>query len=129
MDQSTHKVRAARWKEIILQCQNRPQGMSVKRWMEDNQISEKAYYYWQRKIRKEAYELLEHNESLPVVHEKSDVSFAEIPVVHTNDNTLEKNMDIFQASAVIKTPTMTVALSNGISDTLLSRILQEVSHA
>lgn len=129
MDQTTHKVRAARWKEIILQCQNRPKGMSVNQWMKNNQISEKTYYYWQRKIRKEAYDMLEQNKALPVASEKNDVSFAEIPVCHSNDNNLERNMDVFQPTAVIKTSSMTVALSNGISDSLLSRILQEVSHA
>ena len=36
MDQITHTMRYSRWKDIILQCQNRPAGMSIKQWMDEN---------------------------------------------------------------------------------------------
>ncbi|MST67200.1 IS66 family insertion sequence element accessory protein TnpB, partial [Lachnospiraceae bacterium BSM-380-WT-5A] len=35
--------------------QGRPVGMSAKQWLEENGIKEKAYYYWLRKFRREAY--------------------------------------------------------------------------
>lgn len=54
MDQSTHDVRRANWLNIIAQCQGRPTDITAKQWLSDNGISEKAYYYWQRKFRKEA---------------------------------------------------------------------------
>lgn len=56
MDQCTHDVRSARWKQIILDCQQRPSGKSVKQWLEENDILEQSYYYWQHKFRKEAYD-------------------------------------------------------------------------
>ena len=55
MDQTTHNVRRANWLTIITQCQERPEGISVKQWLSDNGVKEKAYYYWLRKFRKEAY--------------------------------------------------------------------------
>lgn len=56
MDQSTHDVRRTNWLNIIEQCQQRPENMTVKQWLADNGIKEKSYYYWLRKFRKEAYE-------------------------------------------------------------------------
>lgn len=55
MDQITHNVRGAQWLEIVTQCQNRSEGITVKQWLSDNGIKEKAYYYWLRKFRKQAY--------------------------------------------------------------------------
>ena len=53
MDQSTHDVRRNNWLNIIEQCQQRPENMTVKQWLADNGIKEKSYYYWLRKFRKE----------------------------------------------------------------------------
>ena len=60
MDNSTHEIRFTRWKQIIEQCQNREEGQTAKQWMADNQVSEKSYYYWLRKIRREAYGQLDN---------------------------------------------------------------------
>ncbi len=51
MDQSTYEVRLASWMEIISQCQARPDGMTARQWLADNNISEKSYYYWLRRVR------------------------------------------------------------------------------
>lgn len=128
MDQTTHEVRSTQWKDIILRCQNRPAEMSAKQWMEENQINEKSYYYWQRKIRKIAFAQMDYSTELPAVQQgNAQVSFAEIRVP---DNQVSDNIaETFQPSVVIKTPSLTVALSNTISDSLLTRILHEVSHA
>lgn len=39
----------------ITQYQNRPEGTTAKQWLSDNGIKEKAYHYWLRKFRKQAY--------------------------------------------------------------------------
>lgn len=130
MDQITHTMRNSKWMDIILQCQNRPAGISAKQWMAENQISEKSYYYWQRKFRKEAFgQIINSPAVLPNVQENSEVSFAEIRIPETNKFVSDITPEIIRPTAVIKTTTMTIALSNDISDNLLSRILQEVSHA
>ena len=56
MDKTTYQVRCANWKSVIEQCQARPEGQSAKQWLADNNVYEKKYYYWLRKLRKEAYD-------------------------------------------------------------------------
>jgi len=129
MDQISHTVRNSRWKDIILQCQNRPAEMSAKQWMIENQVSEKSYYYWQRKLRTEAFKQMDHSSLLPVAQGTSEVSFAEIRVPEPKKSVSDIIPETIRPTAVIKTATMTIALSNDIADDLLSRILREVSHA
>ncbi len=130
MDQITHTIRSSKWKDIILQCQNRPVEMSAKQWMAENHISEKSYYYWQRKLRMEAFEQMNNTPALPTVRDNSsDVSFAEIRITEQKKHFSDIIPENIKPTAVIKTATMTIAISNDISDNLLSRILQEVSHA
>ena len=59
MDQSTHDVRRASWLNIITECQQRPVNVTVKQWLSDNGVKEKAYYYWLRKFRREACEQIQ----------------------------------------------------------------------
>ena len=72
MDQCTHEVRAEYWKKIIQACGQRPAGQSAKSWMDENGICEQSYYYWQRRFRKQAYEEMKGNTSVPAVAERSE---------------------------------------------------------
>ena len=59
MDQLTvteHDVRLNLWIQRIKEC--RGSGMTVKAWCKTNEINDKTYYYWLRKIKKEAFEAL-----------------------------------------------------------------------
>ena len=127
MDQSTHDVRRANWVNIVNQCQGRPVGMSVKQWLDENDIKEKAYYYWLRKFRKEAYNQMQ----LPAVSTKTDVTFTEVtmPIVATSIENIPQAASPSSVVAVIKCNGLTIELSNEISEGLLSHLLQEVSHA
>ena len=130
MDQITHTVRYSMWKDILLQCQNRPDGMSAKQWLKENQVSEKSYYYWQRKFRNELFE--KQGIALPALQSSSnftDISFAEMTMPTERMAVDDQHSEIIRASAVIKTEALTIAVSNDISDTLLSKILQEICHA
>jgi hypothetical protein len=129
MDQLTHTVRISKWKDIIQQCQNRPAEMSAKQWMIDNQISEKSYYYWQRKIRKKAFEQMTNSPALPAVQKNTEVSFTELHISEQKKAVYNNIPEVIKPAAVIKTTTMTIALSNDIADNLLSRIFREVTHA
>ena len=53
MDQCTHEVRMQYWKNIILQCQKRQEGMTARAWLKETGISEASYYSWLKRIRKE----------------------------------------------------------------------------
>lgn len=58
MEQGLQKLNAdqrlAVWTQRIADC--RSSGKSVKNWCQENDISEKTYYYWQRRIFKIAQE-------------------------------------------------------------------------
>lgn len=129
MDQCTHDVRSTRWKNVIYNCQQRPSGQSVKQWLKENDILEQSYYYWQRKFRNEAYDLMDKT-NLPSIQDKQNgVSFVEISAPVQPKISTKCSFDTIKPVAVIKTGTVSIAISNDISEQLLSRILQEVSHA
>lgn len=127
MDACTHEVRLNQWKLIIEQCQSRPDGQTARQWLAENGVQEKTYYYWLRRVRKEVYsQLSDGSTSLPAMQEKGTVTFAEVPMIP------QQNPEIpfsFQPAVVIKTSHATVAVSNEVSDRLLTRLLQEVSNA
>ena len=132
MDQITHDVRSSQWLEIITQCQNRPEGTTAKQWMADNGIREKSYYYWLRKFRKQAYSQM--TETSTAISVGNEISFAEVSLLpkHSANVTTfssESSVDAIRPVAVIKNANISIALTNDISEGLLSRILQEVSHA
>ena len=68
--------------------------------------------------------------TLPVLQPvtSNEIAFAEIK---TRPDTISNNAtsDFIMPTAVIKSNSISVAISNDISDSLLSKILQEVSHA
>ena len=78
MDQCTHEVRAEYWRKIIQACSQRPAGQSDKNWMDENGISEQSYYHWQRRFRRQTYEEMKENTSVPAVAEKAELTFVEI---------------------------------------------------
>jgi len=124
MDKATHEVRRANWKAVIEQCQARPKGQTVKQWLLEQEISEKRYYYWLRKIRQEAYNQI--NSVLPAARSSTAITFAEIPVQVAEDS---KSTNItFQADAVIQSGTFTIGLSNSISESLLKQMLEVIVH-
>ena len=129
MDQCTHDVRAAQWRKIIQNCQQSPAGKSVKQWLDENDILEQSYYYWQRKFRDKAYDQMEKS-SLPSVQDSNNaVSFVEISAPVHQEVPIECNSESIKPAAVIKTATMSIAISNDISEQLLSMLLREAAHA
>lgn len=127
MDKITHEVRLANWTKIIEQCNNRPTGTTAKQWLSDNGISKKSYYYWLRKIRQNAYANTRKEPPAlnPLQAQHSTVTFAEIPLADQPSIMT----DHFKADAVIHTGTLVIGISNTISDTLLSRLLEVNHHA
>lgn len=126
MDKSTHEIRLAHWKQIIEQCQSRPKAQTAKQWLAEHDISDKAYYYWLRKIRRTIYDQSVAGGTLSVVSQEQELSFAQMP-----DSYLKEYPSSFSFApvAVIKTPAVTLAVSNEISDQLLNRLMKAVSHA
>ena len=131
MDQCTHEVRAEYWRNIIKACGQRPAGQSAKKWMDENGICKQSYYHWQRKFRQQAYDQMKEKEMLPSVTEKAEVSFAEIPyTLAVGREDIPGVSEVGRTpAAVIRTSAMSIEISNQISESLLSRILREVSNA
>ena len=129
MDQITHDVRRATWQSVIKQCQERPEHTTVKQWCLENGVHEKAYYYWLRKFRKEAAQQMSVPAATP---NPSPVTFAELPFVSNSDTYTKTVSDAalpVHPTAVLKHKDLTIAVTNDISDSLLLRIIREVSHA
>ena len=122
MDKITHQVRAEHWTRILNECMN--SGMSKTAWCRANRISEKQFFYWQRILRREAYEASQ-NPSLSTVMEteqlsavQQSVSFAEIklPAVPSDASS------VFHPDLVIRKGKLVLEISNSASAELLSRI-------
>ena len=122
MDQITHDVRRQNWLNIITACQNRTTDDTVRQWLSDNGIKEKAYYYWLRKFRKEAAE----TNHLPTTCSSGEVSFVEMPLDRISPEPVNDNAN---SAVTICKNGMTIEISNSISEQLLTLLLQEVARA
>ena len=124
MDRITHEMRMANWKPIVEACHARPEGQSAKQWLAQNNINEKQFYYWQRRLREDAY-FCQKSESLPAISSTMDFSFTEISLGNLTQNS-EKS---FVPDAVIRKGLVSIELSNTISDQLLGKLLGGLANA
>ena len=123
MDHTTHEVRLEQWENLIMKCQERPQGQTAKQWLRENGISEKTYYYWLRKVRKQTFD--ERRKELPVpVNEKNRLpSYVEIPAE-------EIAAPSPALSAItIKTRKSTIEIPSDIPKDLIVELVKAVGHA
>lgn len=112
MDKITHEMRLIQWTPIIREC--RSSDMTVRAWCLQNNVNEKQFYYWQRRVREKVSETLKKTESpsqpnfvqlqAPGDSSKSTFSFKTDMIIHIGNNVLE--------------------LSNTVSEELLSKVLK-----
>ena len=107
MEHSLQRLNAAQrvqlWAERIAEC--RSSGMSVRGWCREHEISEKTYYYWQRRLYQQ------------MVSTAEAVSFAEVPtLVETGQNT--------GATAKISLSGASVEIYPGADAQIIETILQ-----
>lgn len=120
MDQLTvteHDTRLNLWIRRIKEC--RESGMTVRAWCQANEINEKTYYYWLRKIKKEAFE------ALPTECRQVPVPFSERKVfaeVHTARPACEENV-----AATVDIAGVRIDVHNGADDVTLQNIFRIVS--
>lgn len=130
MDQCTKEVRKQQWKNIISQCQSRPEGQTAKEWLKKNGICEQTYYLWQRRIRQEAFdEIQQPQNALPTVNRNDEVAFAEVPMPSRMTQNATLANEFVNPAVVIRTPVITIAVTADIPEHLLTTILREVLHA
>lgn len=133
MDKTTYEVRLANWTSVVEQCMSREPGITISQWCKANAISEKQYYYWQRRVRSHVSEHLPA--TLPVPQAPAEVTFAEVKIptpmersTCTSDNENERAFS-FQPDVLIRKGDLIIGISNRASDRILGRIMREVSNA
>ena len=124
MDQLTHEIRMANWQQIIERCQARPEGQSAREWLAENNIPDKQYYYWLRKIRKKAFD--ETPQPLPAASSRQPpaVSFVEIPA----DEVIGSAGD-HRPAITIWTKRSTIEIPTDLPESLIVKLVKAVSHA
>ena len=129
MDKCTHEVCKQYWKNIINQCLQRPKGMTVKQWLDENSICcEQTYYHWLKRIRQETYELAKTSSDTACVKTMhGEVAFAEVPLPVMNSSVPDG--DRFHPDITIQTGTMLIGVSNTASDSLLDKLFEVIGHA
>lgn len=114
MDQLVTDVRAAEWAQIITECN--ASGLSRSDWCLEHGISIHSFYYWQRRLRKEAFETVRERK-LPAV------SFAELPALQ------EVHSELSEQRGRIKVRGLTIDLEGDVSPAVLDLIKELLGHA
>lgn len=115
--ESTREYRLSRWLPIIKECHS--SGMQVKEWCRQNNIDQRKFYYWQRKIREAALN------TLPATTAQSSFVELTIPVE-------EKVIDspiTFVPSMVLKVGSISLELSEAVKPELLASVLKVITDA
>lgn len=115
MDRVTHEMRLMKWTPIIRECRN--SGMAVRAWCLENNVNEKQFYYWQRRVRGEIFDNLKKTES------QSQTNFVQL----TAPADLSTNKPSFRADMIIHIGNNVLEVSNTISEELLSKALKVMS--
>lgn len=115
MEKSTKIVRLQQWSAEVTACNQ--SGMSKGDWCRENGINPKTYYYHQRMVRRAAFE------ALPIPAEEPEVHFLEIsqPVSAETNPTPDEYKS---ASAVIHVGDVQISLTEGITETMLRKLLK-----
>lgn len=77
-----HQYLLSKWTPIIREC--RTSGMTVKAWCLENNVNEKQFFYWQRKVREEISSL---SSEFPIA--KPSTAFVPLKVSDNKANILD----------------------------------------
>jgi arsenate reductase-like glutaredoxin family protein len=115
----SHDFNLNLWITRIKEC--RKSGMKVTAWCQENNIGIKTYYYWMRKIKREAFESLpaEIKESIPAL------SDSKAPVFSRIDLSTDKR-SAPQAAVTIHLNGITIDVQDGASEMMIQRTLRAV---
>jgi len=113
MDKSTHQIRCEQWSRIIEECL--ASGMSKTSWCKANGISDKAFFYWQRILRTEAYIEKKQLPAAASSKQETQVAFVELKPIAASDT----GDTSFRPDMIIKRQDVTVEISNSASPELL----------
>lgn len=118
MEKITHQMRSQQWSKIIAECL--ASGMNKTAWCKENGISDKQFFYWQRILRREAYELatsVNTEVQLPAASSNKPIPFVELKF---NPASSESAMCTnFKPDAVIQANGILIGLANSASPDLI----------
>lgn len=115
MDKITHEMRLTKWASIVSTCRN--SGMNIRSWCIENNVSEKQFHYWQRRVRGELLETFKKTKA------EASPLFVQLPAP---DSSIESSP--FKADIVIHSGNSTLEISNSASEELLSKVLKVLSN-
>lgn len=126
-----HMARLSEWKERIIVC--RSSGQPVQTWCEQNQISPKTYYRWERLVMAEAVRIAaEHRgcepEGLPgstADKPSAQAVQTQVPCIVKLDcpKTAERPECVFKLNGV------EIIVSEDVSPAFLGKLLEAAAHA
>ncbi|PRR84665.1 IS66 family insertion sequence element accessory protein TnpA [Clostridium luticellarii] len=105
-----------KWETIIQDC--RSSDMGVRAWCHENNIVERQFYYWERRIK---------GKNLKIQKEtQNQVNFVEIqPPI---DSSISQSTSTFRTDMVIHVGKNVLEISNTVSENLLSMVLKVISN-
>ena len=112
-----HEARLSLWLERIRACKS--SGLSVKEWCKQNGLTDKNYYYWMRKIKREAFETLQEQASVEEIpfQEKTVFSKISLPVSYTEST---------GTAAILHINGIRIEIQNGASANTIHALLSTV---
>ena len=101
------------WTQTVGECKK--SDMTVKDWCLENEVNEKRFYYWQRRVREEVL--------APAIASKNDsTTFVQIP------NAVPMAPAAFQPDMVLNYGNLRMELKNSVSSELLAEVIQVIRH-
>ena len=124
MDRVIDNAKRQKWLNIVNQCKERPTGISTHKWLTENGIAVKTYYYWLRKFREENI-----NEDCKAftASDETEIAFVEMSLPESYKE--EPHSESSKSPIVIRKQDLTIEITNEISDRLLSSLIKEVVNA
>ena len=119
MDKITHKVRCEQWTSIIKECLT--SGMPKTTWCREHGISDKAFFYWQRILREEAYLTTLESTLTPAVKENPTPTTTDFIEIKMTDQA-SSSTSLFKPDVVIRRGTVSIEISNTATEELLNKV-------
>lgn len=124
MDQltiATHDHKLQLWISRIQEC--KASGITVDVWCKQQGFSSKSYYYWMRKIKREAFEALpaERKPKPRAVPASYENTFVEIPVTQSSANAIPT-----KATCCIRFGNAVLEVHNGVDSATIENILRAI---
>lgn len=113
-----HQYLLSKWTPIVQEC--RTSGMTVKAWCLENNVNEKQFFYWQRRVREELCTSVQASErNKPTV-------FTPLPIQAYHKETPQS--DMFRPDLVISIGDYRLELAKRTSSELLEAVLKVIRH-